>query len=125
MKILFEKLSDKKVNSFWYHTIMIAEFLLPNGHRLVAETCGAIELRFEENGTKFVGDNAVVEANNLGLDDSFITDHVEDDLIIFMNWFVIVELDSTGALCSDDLALADDYDDAIEMLQEVYNDLSK
>jgi len=125
MKILFEKLSENRVNSFWYHNIMIAEILLPNGHKLVAETTGAIELRFEENGTKFVGDNAVVEAHNLGLDDSFITDHVEDDLMIFMNWFVVVELDSTGALCSDDLALVDDYDEAIEMLQEVYNDLTK
>ena len=125
MKILFEKLSENRVNSFWYHNIMIAEILLPNGHKLVAETTGAIELRFEENGTKFVGDNAVVEAHNLGLDDSFITDHVEDDLMIFMNWFVVVELDSTGALCSDDLALADDYDEVIEMLQEVYNDLTK
>ena len=125
MKILFEKLSEKKLNSFWYHNITIAEILLPNGHRLVAETTGAIELRFEEVGTKFVGDNAVVEANNLGLDDSFISRLGEDDLMIFMNWFVIVELDSTGALCSDDLTLADDYDEAIEMLQEVYEDLSK
>lgn len=120
MKILIDKLADNKVDSFWYYGETIAEIELPNGHKLIAETQGAIEMRFEENGTKFVGDNAVTEALNLDWSDSDLHSLNDDDLFIFTNWFVVVEIDEHGELVSDDLAIADDYNDAIEYLQEVY-----
>ena len=123
MKILIDKIADNKIDSFWYHNEIIAEIELPNGHKLIAETRGAIEMRFEEDGTKFVGDNAVTEALNLDWTDSHLHSLSDDDLWIFNNWFVVVEIDEHGELVSDDLAIADDYNDAIEYLQEVYDEL--
>lgn len=123
MKILIDKIADNKVDSFWYHGDIIAEIELPDGHKLIAETRGAIEIRFEENGTKFVGSNAVTEAINLGLTDTYLNKLIDDDLSIYNNWFVIVEINSEGELLSDDLAIAGDYNEAIEMLQEVYDEL--
>jgi hypothetical protein len=123
MNILIDKIADNKIDSFWYHGDIIAEIELPNGHKLIAETRGAIEMRFEENGTRFVGDNAVTEANNLGWTDSHLHCLSDDDLWIFNNWFVVVEIDENGELVSDDLAVAGDYDEAIEYLQEVYDEI--
>ena len=123
MKILIDKIADNKVDSFWYHGDIIAEIELPNKHKLIAETRGAIEMRFEENGTKFVGYNAVTEAMNLDWTDSHLHSLSDDDLWIFNNWFVVVEIDEHGELISDDLAVAGDYDEAIEYLQEIYDEL--
>jgi hypothetical protein len=123
MNILIDKIADNKVDSFWYHGDIIAEIELPNGHKLIAETRGAIEMRFEENGTKFVGDNAVTEAINLDWTDVELQKLFSEDLCFFSNWFVVVEIDADGELLSDDLGVCGDYDEAIEMLQEVYDEL--
>ena len=123
MKILIEKIADNKIDSFWYHGDIIAEIELPNGHKLIAETRGAIEMRFEENGTKFVGDNAVTEALNLDWTDVELYELFSEDLCFFSNWLVVVEIDAEGELISDDLGVVDDYNEAIEMLQEIYDDL--
>lgn len=123
MNILIDKIADNKVDSFWYHGDIIAEIELPNGHKLIAETRGAIEMRFEENGTKFVGDNAVTEALNLDWTDVELYKLFSEDLCFFSNWFVVVEIDAEGELISDDLGVCGDYDEAIEMLQEVYDEL--
>lgn len=123
MKILIDKLADNKIDSFWYHGDIIAEIELPAGHKLIAETRGAIEMRFEENGTKFVGDNAVTEAINLDWTDVELYKLFSEDLCFFSNWFVVVEIDAEGELISDDLGVVDDYNEAIEMLQEIYDDL--
>lgn len=123
MKILIDKIADNKVDSFWYHGDIIAEIELPNKHKLIAETRGEIEMRFEENGTKFVGDNAVTEAMNLDWTDVELQELFEKDLCFFSNWFVVVEIDEDGELLSDDLGVCGDYNEAIEMLQEVYDEL--
>lgn len=123
MKILIDKIADNKIDSFWYHGDIIAEIELPAGHKLIAETRGAIEMRFEENGTKFVGDNAVTEAINLDWTDVELYKLFSEDLCFFSNWFVVVEIDAEGELISDDLGVVDDYNEAIEMLQEIYDDL--
>lgn len=123
MKILIDKIADNKVDSFWYHGDIIAEIELPNKHKLIAETRGAIEMRFEENGTKFVGDNAVTEAINLDWTDVELQKLFSEDLCFFSNWFVVVEIDEDGELLSDDLGVCGDYNEAIEMLQEVYDDI--
>ena len=123
MNILIDKIADNKVDSFWYHGDIIAEIELPAGHKLIAETRGAIEMRFEENGTKFVGDNAVTEAINLDWTDIELQKLFSEDLCFFSNWFVVVEIDADGELLSDDLGVCGDYDEAIEMLQEVYDEL--
>lgn len=123
MNILIDKIADNKVDSFWYHGDIIAEIELPNGHKLIAETRGAIEMRFEENGTKFVGDNAVTEAINLDWTDVELQKLFSEDLCFFSNWFVVVEIDADGELLSDDLGVCGDYDEAIELLQEVYDEL--
>jgi hypothetical protein len=60
---------------------------------------------------------------NLDWNDSDLHSLNDDDLFIFTNWFVVVEIDEYGELVSDDLAIADDYNDAIEYLQEVYIEL--
>ena len=123
MKIIVDKLADNKIDSFWYHGEIIAEIELPDGHKLIAETRGTIEMRFEENGTKFVGDNAVTEALNLDWTDVELYELFSEDLCFFSNWFVVVEIDAEGELISDDLGVVDDYNEAIEMLQEIYDDL--
>ena len=123
MNILIDKIADNKIDSFWYHNDIIAEIELPAGHKLIAETRGAIEMRFEENGTKFVGDNAVTEAINLDWTDVELQKLFSEDLCFFSNWFVVVEIDAEGELISDDLGVVDDYNEAIEMLQEIYDDL--
>lgn len=123
MKILIDKIADNKIDSFWYHGEIIAEIELPDGHKLIAETRGTIEMRFEENGTKFVGDNAVTEAINLDWTDVELYELFSEDLCFFSNWFVVIEIDAEGELISDDLGVVDDYNEAIEMLQEIYDDL--
>ena len=123
MNIIVDKIADNKVDSFWYHGDIIAEIELPDGHKLIAETRGTIEMRFEENGTKFVGDNAVTEALNLDWTDVELYKLFSEDLCFFSNWFVVVEIDAEGELISDDLGVVDDYNEAIEMLQEIYDDL--
>ena len=123
MNILIDKIADNKVDSFWYHGDIIAEIELPAGHKLIAETRGAIEMRFEQYGTKFVGDNAVTEAINLDWTDVELQKLFSEDLCFFSNWFVVVEIDADGELLSDDLGVCGDYDEAIELLQEVYDEL--
>lgn len=123
MNILIDKIADNKIDAFWYHNDIIAEIELPNGHKLIAETRGEIEMRFEQDGTKFVGSNAVTEALNLDWTDSHLYILFSQDLCFFSNWFVVVEIDENGELVSDDLAMAGDYDEAIEYLQEVYDEL--
>jgi hypothetical protein len=123
MKIIVDKIADNKIDSFWYHGEIIAEIELPDGHKLIAETRGTIEMRFEENGTKFVGDNAVTEAINLDWTDVELYELFSEDLCFFSNWFVVIEIDAEGELISDDLGVVDDYNEAIEMLQEIYDDL--
>jgi hypothetical protein len=123
MKIIVDKIGENRLDSFWYHGDIIAEIELPAGHKLIAETRGAIEMRFEENGTKFFGDNAVTEAINLDWTDVELYKLFSEDLCFFSNWFVVVEIDEHGELVSDDLAIADNYDEAIEYLQEIYIEL--
>lgn len=123
MKIIVDKIADNKIDSFWYHGEIIAEIELPDGHKLIAETRGTIEMRFEENGTKFVGDNAVTEALNLNWTDVELYELFSEDLCFFSNWFVVIEIDAEGELISDDLGVVDDYNEAIKMLQEIYDDL--
>lgn len=123
MKIIVDKIADNKIDSFWYHGEIIAEIELPDGHKLIAETRGTIEMRFEENGTKFVGDNAVTEALNLDWTDVELYELFSEDLCFFSNWFVVIEIDAEGELISDDLGVVDDYNEAINMLQEIYDDL--
>jgi len=118
MKILKEKLADNRTDSFWYHGEQIAVIEREDGTKLIAEARGEIEMRFEENGTKFVGDNAVTEALNLDWTDDNLNDLSLDDLFIFNNWFVVIELDVNGD-CGDDLAIGDNYDEIIELLKEV------
>ena len=119
VEIITPKISADKQDPFWYHGEDIARIQFPNGTKIYAETRGEIELRLEEGGTKFKGDNAVTEAINLGWNDENLEKISEDDLAIFMNWFVVVMVDIDGETISDDLAIGDTYDEIIELLKEV------
>jgi|TARA_R110000787_G_scaffold214353_4_gene323604 hypothetical protein len=118
IKIIKNKLADNRIDSFWYHGEQIAIIEREDGTKLLAEARGEIEMRFEENGTKFKGDNAVIEALNLNWTDDDLNDLSLDDIFIFNNWFVVIELDANGD-CGDDLAIGGDYDEIIELLKEV------
>ena len=118
MKIIKEKIADNRIDSFWYHGEQIAVIEREDGTKLIAEARGEIEMRFEEDGTKFRGDNAVTEALNLGWTDEQLGNLDLDDLFIFNNWFVVIELDKEGN-CGDDIAIGGDYDEIIEMLSEI------
>lgn len=118
MKILKDKLSKNRVDSFWYHNEEIAVIERKKGAKLVAETRGEIEMFFEENGTKFKGDNAVIEALNRNFTDKNLNEMLMTDLFIFNNWFVVVEIDCNGNY-SDDLAICGNYDEVIKLLKEI------
>ena len=118
MKIIKEKIADNRIDSFWYHGEQIAVIEREDGTKLIAEARGEIEMRFEEDVTKFRGDNAVTEALNLGWTDEQLGNLDLDDLFIFNNWFVVIELDKEGN-CGDDIAIGGDYDEIIEMLSEI------
>jgi hypothetical protein len=119
VEIITEKSSPNRQEAFWYHREYIARIQFPNGQKLYAETRGEIELRLEEGGTKFKGNNAVTEAVSLGWTDENLAKLSDDDLTIFMNWFVVVLVDINGETISDDLAVGDTYDEIIELLKEV------
>lgn len=119
VEILVEKISDNLNDPFWYYGEDIARVQFPNGKKLYAESRGELQVRFEENGTRFIGDNAVTEAINLGLTDEGIADLYENDLVILNNWFEIIMIDINGEPIGDELGTASSYDDAIKMLEEV------
>ena len=119
VEILKEKFSEDKNDPLWYYGEDIARIQFMNGKKLYAESRGELQVQFEENGTRFKGDNVVTEACNLNLTDKDIELLSQNDLVIFSNWFAIIMVDINGECCSDDLGIAGSYDEAIEMLKEI------
>lgn len=116
---LTEKISDNKIDSFWYHGDEIARVQLPDGTKYYAESRGEIAVAFEEDGTYYKGQQAVEMANKLGLTDEKLGELFDQDLVRNNNWFVVVEVDINGNTISDDLAIGGDYDEIIDLLVEV------
>lgn len=117
LEIITEKLSPNKINSFWYHGDSIARIQFPNGKKLYAESAGELEVLID--GDLFIGDNAVVEATKRGYTDVDIEQLGMNDAFRCNNWFVIIMVDVNGEVCSDDLAIGDDYNHAMELLNTV------
>ena len=117
LEIITEKLSPNKINSFWYHGDSIARIQFPNGKKLYAESAGELEVFID--GDLFIGDNAVVEATKRGYTDVDIEQLGMNDAFRCGNWFVIIMVDVNGEVCSDDLAIGDDYNHAMELLNTV------
>lgn len=117
LEIITEKLSPNKINSFWYHGDSIARIQFPNGKKLYAESAGELEVLID--GDLFIGDNAVVEATKRGYTDVDIEQLGSNDAFRCGNWFVIIMVDVNGEVCSDDLAIGDDYNHAMELLNTV------
>lgn len=115
---LTEKISEDRADSFWYHGKEIARVQFPNGKKLYAEASGEIGLYFDEDGDVFKGQNAVDEAINRNLKDSDLDELGIQDRWRNNNWFVIIMVDINGNVCSDDIAIGDDYDHAIQLLNE-------
>ena len=124
--ILNPKISKKRVKSFWYEGLIIAELKLTNGNTLILETLGAIEVVFEENGTKFVGSNAVIEGYNLKLKDKGIRKLLRNDAFGFSNWFQVTELSPSGDEVNEwDCPIYDTYDEGMKGLKAVYKEFYK
>jgi hypothetical protein len=117
LEILTKKLSPNKINSFWYHGDVIARVQFPNGKKLYAESAGELEVWID--GDLFVGVNAVVEATKRGYTDVDIEALSSNDAFRCGNWFVIIMVDINGEVCSDDLAIGDDYNHTMELLNTV------
>jgi hypothetical protein len=117
LEILTKKLSPNKINSFWYHGDVIARVQFPNGKKLYAESAGELEVWID--GDLFVGVNAVVEATKRGYTDADIEALSSNDAFRCDNWFVIIMVDINGEVCSDDLAIGDDYNHTMELLNTV------
>lgn len=117
-KVLIDKLENRE-DAFWYYDSAIAMFKLPNGNILYAESRGQIRVQFEENCAFYKGSQAVDIANDLNLTDEDLSKLSEFDGWGMNNWFAIVEVSKNGDIISDDLRLAGDYDEAIQMLNEV------
>jgi hypothetical protein len=119
VEVLTEKISDEKVDSFWYHNDEIALVQLPSGTKLYAESRGEIAVAFEENGTYYKGGQAVEKAVELEYNDTDLTNLMINDLCRNNNWFVVVKVDINGETISDDLAIGGDYEEIINLLVEV------
>jgi hypothetical protein len=117
LEIITEKLSPNKINSFWYRGDSIARIQFPNGKKLYAESAGELEVLID--GDLYIGDNAVVEATKRGYTDVDIEQLGSNDAFRCGNWFVIIMVDVNGEVCSDDLAIGDDYNHAMELLNTV------
>lgn len=118
-EILTEKISEDKIDSFWYHGKDIARIQYPNGTKIYAEASGDIGLYFEEDGDVFKGQNAVDEAIKRNLTDKDLDQLGIEDRWRNNNWFVIIKVDINGEVIGDDLGIGDNYDHAIEILKEV------
>ena len=117
VEILTEK-EENREDSFWYYDQEIARVQFPNGKKLYVESRGGIRIKFEEEGTFYKGDQAVDMARELDLtDDKLNALSDKFDAWDMNNWFAIVEVNTLGDTITDDLALAGDYDEAIEMLK--------
>ena len=116
---------DRKDNAFWYYDEEILSVNLPNRERLIVESRGEIRIQFvndEDYDHYLEGFQAVEHANKKKYTDNDINN--EDKVIWDMNnWFAIVKVDADNNVISDDLGIAHDYDEAIDTLIEVYNEL--
>ena len=118
-EILTEKIAEDKMDSFWYYDDEIARVQFMNGKKLYAESRGGIALAFDEDDVYHKGQQAVDKAIDLDFNDTKLGDLDFDDLWRNNNWFAIIMVDINGDVCSDDLGIAGDYDEAIEMLKGI------
>jgi len=118
LEILREKFSENRTDSFWYHNDDIAKIGLLSGNKVYAESRGEIRVQFEEDGEHFKNGKAVEEAFDRNLTDEDLAKIGEFDGWHNNNWFAVIKVDINGKVISDDLAIAHDYDEIIELLKE-------
>jgi hypothetical protein len=127
VSILIDKIPNKE-NAFWYFNEVIAMMKLPNGNQLALESRGSIRLGFivddNEDEMWLSGEQAVDEAIFRNYTDKDINN---EDIVAWdmNNWFAVVEINTDNEVCSDDLAIAHDYDEGIEHLNGIYNEYTK
>lgn len=117
IQILQEKLSEERNDTFWYSGD-IACISLPSGNRIYAEATGQIAVQLDEDDVYLKGRQGVEEAIKRGLTDEDLSNLIDDDRFRNNNWIVILKVNGNGDLIGDDLAIADSYDHALEMIME-------
>lgn len=120
-KILTTKLSDDKIDSFWYRDCEIAE-IEHKDRKFIIEARGEIRLQFEEDGTIYKNEQAVDEAIDRGLNDNSLSIIGLFDGWHNNNWFSICEIDNNGNI-GDDLEIAHDYNEALKTAKELIKNL--
>ena len=118
IEILIPK-KKKREDSFWYRDDSIACAQFPNGKKLYVDCCGEIRIQFEVDGQVYRNHKAVEQAEFLKLKDKDLNRIALFDGWGNNNWFAIREVDINGNISSDDLGIAGDYDEAIELLEVV------
>lgn len=116
VEIITER-SERGAHSLWYFNKDIAKVEIPNGKKLYLEGCGELEVYFEPDGNKYVGENAVDRAIELGYTDDDLTKVYEHDGFILDNWLALVEVDANGEYL-DDYAIYTSYDEAMENIEQ-------
>ena len=112
--------NPKFEDSFWYYDKEILSVKLPKNQRLIVESRGEIRVKFPTDSHYLEGHQAVKKAIELKYNDKKIN-HLDWDM---NNWFAVVIIDDdTNSIISDDLGIAHDYHEAIDILIEVYDEL--
>lgn len=113
--VVQEKISDNQLDSLFYQGD-IAYVNLVSGNKLYAEATGEIRITLDDD--LYVNDKATEEIKRRNLTDHDLFDLSIEDVIGNNNWFVIIKVDGDGNVVSDDIEIADHYNQAIEMLLE-------
>ena len=118
--IITPKISKTKESSFWYRDKQIAE-VKTKTKSVVVEARGEIRVQFKPNDTVYKNEQAVDEAIDRNLNDKKLAKINKFDGWHNNNWFAVMEIDKNGEI-GDDLAIADDYDEAIELAKDVLSE---
>jgi len=114
--IMSPKLSEDRVNSFWYYDKVIANVRKKYGDGTYIYAAGEIRVQFDEDGDYYEGDDAVEEAKRRSLIDVDLQELFQNDMFRNNNWF---------SFTIDNDAIANDYDEAIEMSKCILDNLGE
>lgn len=116
VQILTNKLAKNKGNACFYYDDQIG-VATHNKKRYSIESRGSLEVIL--NGSKYKGRQATKELISMGYTDRRFVNLSLNDMVIFNNWFALIEVNEKGECISDDLELAHEYDDCITILNNI------
>jgi len=116
-KIITPKISNKKLDSFWYRNKVIGTITSDNLN-LIIVTRGSIAVQFKENGKIFKDEFAIKEAKRLNYLDKDLKKLYEFDGWHNNNWFAIAPLNDNDEIENTE-KITDNYDDALDIAKNI------